>query len=85
MSNQNTELAALHAAIDRAGSQAALARICGVTQTAVWQWVHRMKRMPADYVLKAEQATGVSCHELRPDIYPIERVRRSRRGKVVAA
>jgi len=85
MRNQTTEMAALHAAIEIAGSQAALARICGVTQTAVWQWVHRMKRMPADYVLKAEQSTGVSCHELRPDIYPLDRVRRTKRAKAVAA
>ncbi len=28
--------------------------------------------MPAEFVLKAEAATGVSRHDLRPDIYPVE-------------
>ena len=28
--------------------------------------------MSAQFVLKAEAATGISRHELRPDIYPIE-------------
>lgn len=30
------------------------------------------KRVPAEYVLKIEAATGVSRHDLRPDIYPRE-------------
>ena len=28
--------------------------------------------MPAEYVLRTEAATGVSRHDLRPDIYPRE-------------
>lgn len=60
------------AAIGRAGSQAEIARICGVSTTAVWKWVQSSKRMPAEYVLRTEAATGVSRHDLRPDIYPRE-------------
>ena len=30
------------------------------------------KRVPAEYVLRIEAATGVSRHDLRPDIYPRE-------------
>lgn len=37
------------------------------------------RRVPAEFVLKVEALTGVSRHELRPDIYPIER-RRQRRA-----
>ena len=71
----HTPLSALESAIEFAGSQTALAQVCGVKQTTVWQWLHRMKRMPAEYVLRAESATGVSRHDLRPDIYPVEPAR----------
>ncbi|MCP2016860.1 transcriptional regulator [Qipengyuania citrea] len=67
-----TPLEALTSAVGVAGSQAELARICEVSATAVWKWVQSSKRMPAEYVLRAEAATGVSRHDLRPDIYPRE-------------
>lgn len=47
-----------------------MARICGVSQPAVWKWLQSSKRLPAEYVLRVETATGVSRHALRPDIYP---------------
>lgn len=65
-----TPFEALSAAVSAAGSQAELARICGVSATAVWKWVQSSKRMPAEFVLRTEEATGVSRHDLRPDIYP---------------
>lgn len=61
---------ALIKAIEIAGSQSALARVCRVSQTAVWKWVQSSKRLPAEHVLKVEAETGVSRHCLRPDIYP---------------
>ena len=67
-----TPFQALTNAVAHAGSQAELARICGVSATAVWKWVQSSKRMPAEFVLAAEEATGVSRHDLRPDIYPRE-------------
>lgn len=67
-----TPFEALSLAVDRAGSQSALARLVGCSNTAVWKWVQSSKRMPAEFVLRAEQATGVSRHVLRPDIYPVE-------------
>lgn len=49
-----------------AGGPAALAKaLGGITSQAVSQW----KRVPADRVLAVERLTGVSRHELRPDIY----------------
>jgi DNA-binding transcriptional regulator YdaS (Cro superfamily) len=67
-----TPFEALMLAIDELGSQSELARICGVSPTAVWKWVQSSKRIPADYVLRVEAATGVSRHWLRPDIYPVD-------------
>lgn len=67
-----TPFESLQAAVARAGSQSALARICSVSQTAVWKWLQSSKRLPAEYCLAVEAATGVSKHLLRPDIYPAD-------------
>jgi DNA-binding transcriptional regulator YdaS (Cro superfamily) len=61
---------ALRKAIEIAGSQSSFARIVGVSQAAVWKWLRKRRPLPAERVLSAEAATGVSRHELRPDIYP---------------
>lgn len=70
MVDTHTPFEALQSAVAATGSQAKLAEICGVSPTAVWKWVQSSKRMPAEYVLRTEAATGVSRHDLRPDIYP---------------
>lgn len=61
---------ALRAAVDRVGSQAALARLLGLAQPSVWKWITEGKPLPAEHVLTVEAKTGVSRHDLRPDIYP---------------
>lgn len=63
---------ALEAAIGKLGSQAELARLCGLSPTAVWKWVRGKSPLPAEHVLAVEAATGISRHDLRPDIYPRE-------------
>jgi DNA-binding transcriptional regulator YdaS (Cro superfamily) len=55
------------------GNQSELARICGVAQPTVWGWINKGRGvLPAEYVLAVEKATGVSRHDLRPDLYPRE-------------
>ena len=65
-------------AIERAaaavGGPAALGRLIGVTSQAISQW----KKVPAERVLAVEVASGVSRHELRPDLYPLETARKRR-------
>lgn len=61
---------ALALAVNRMGSQAAMGRLCGVTQQAVWKWLDEGMALPAEQVLKVEAATHVSRHDLRPDLYP---------------
>lgn len=57
---------ALMKAKEVAGGPAALARALGtITPQAVSQW----KRVPAEWVIKVESVTGISRHELRPDIF----------------
>lgn len=53
-------------AIDAAGSARALAEKIGVTPQAVSQW----DQVPPLRVIDIERATGVTRHELRPDLYP---------------
>lgn len=64
-----TPFEAFNAALEKAGSQSALARICGCSQTAVWKMT-QTHRLSVAYVLPVEKATGISRHDLRPDIYP---------------
>lgn len=52
-------------------SQQDMAAAFQVTQGAVCMWLKRAK-LPAERVLKAEALTGISRHDLRPDIYPRE-------------
>ena len=59
-------------AVEAAGGWAALARALQKTRGGIWQW----KQVPAERVLAVERATGVSRHQLRPDLYPEESVSR---------
>ena len=57
---------ALSKAITAAGSQAALATVCGVVQGAVANWKAR-GRVPPEYGARIEEATGVMRWELFPE------------------
>lgn len=59
---------ALKRAMDAVGGQAALAAKIGISAQAVSQW----DEVPPLRVLEVERASGVSRHELRPDLYPME-------------
>jgi DNA-binding transcriptional regulator YdaS (Cro superfamily) len=65
-------IGALKAAIKQIGSQVAVARLVGVSPQAVSEIVRRGRRVPAEWCLPIQAATGgaVSAHALRPDLYP---------------
>ena len=65
-----TPLESIQRAVAIYGSQSATARARGVSQAAVWKWVHGKTELPAEQVLPIEHDTGVSKHDLRPDLYP---------------
>lgn len=50
----------------KATNRRKLANELGISAQAISQW----KRVPVERVLEVERITGVSRHELRPDIYP---------------
>jgi len=61
---------AISAAVEKLGSgQAGMARLLGVTPQAVNQWVSNNRPVPARHVLPIEHATGISRHDLRPDVF----------------
>ena len=62
---------ALKRAVENVGGQAKFARLIGVTAQAVSQW----DEVPPLRVLMVERVSGVSRHELRPDLYPLEEAR----------
>jgi DNA-binding transcriptional regulator YdaS (Cro superfamily) len=68
---ETISLSPLQKAVTVAGGQLALAKKIGLKQGHVWWWLNRSKKVPAEQVIAIEKATGVSRHELRPDIYPI--------------
>jgi len=58
----------LDRAIKEAGGLTRLAASLKITKQAVAQW----DEVPPLRVLEVERVSGVSRHELRPDLYPIE-------------
>lgn len=52
-------------AIVAAGGPSALSRQIGISPQAIGQW----DKIPPARVLEIERITGISRHELRPDIY----------------
>ena len=66
-------LESLKRAVALIGSQSATGHLLGVSQASVWKWLREGKPLPAQHVLAIEAATGISRHELRPDLYPDER------------
>ena len=60
---------ALKTAIERAGGQVQLGQAIGVSQQRISYWL-RKHMVPAEYCLPIEAATGVSRHDLRPDLWP---------------
>lgn len=58
----------LDRAIKGAGGLTKLAASLNISKQAVAQW----DEVPPLRVLEVERASGVSRHELRPDLYPLE-------------
>lgn len=63
---------ALARAVRAVGSQSAFARLIRQAQPTIYGWLRKGKALPPEHVLAVEAATGISRHDLRPDIYPRE-------------
>lgn len=61
----------LQRAINTAGSTKKFAQSLGISEQAIGRWKNKYKgRVPANRVLSVFHVTGVTPHELRPDLYP---------------
>jgi DNA-binding transcriptional regulator YdaS (Cro superfamily) len=49
-----------------------LAKQLDTTAQRLVNWRDRDHKIPAEFVIRIEKITGISRHELRPDVYPIE-------------
>lgn len=67
-------LNAIRKVIDLVGGSSELARRCDVRAQAIQYWL-KIGKVPAERVLQMEKMVKgeVSRHDLRPDIYPIEK------------
>jgi DNA-binding transcriptional regulator YdaS (Cro superfamily) len=66
------QLDAFHRAVDAAGGQEKFAEMVGRTQSTVSRRLRAGLPLWAEVVRTVEAATGVSRHDLRPDLYPRE-------------
>ncbi|MBY9062455.1 helix-turn-helix domain-containing protein [Sphingomonas yunnanensis] len=57
-------------AIRAAGSQSEFARLIRRRQSTVSAWLKGDKEIPAEYVREVSLATGLTWHDLRPDLFP---------------
>ena len=57
---------AVKRAISAGGGAVKLASGLRISSQAISQW----RRVPAERVLDVERVTGISRHDLRPDLYP---------------
>jgi DNA-binding transcriptional regulator YdaS (Cro superfamily) len=55
----------LKLAVEAAGTKYRLAKLLGITPTAVLRW----HRVPMERIVKVEQVTGVPREKLRPELY----------------
>jgi DNA-binding transcriptional regulator YdaS (Cro superfamily) len=72
MADGETGIAALAKAVRLIGSQMKTGKAIGVSGQAVSEVLRRGRRVPAEWCLKLQKATGgqVTAGELRPDLYP---------------
>lgn len=61
----------LQRAIEIAGSQSALSRLTGISQSNYSRWLRLYGgRVSAEAAIAIEGAVGIPRHELRPDLWP---------------
>lgn len=75
-------MAALAQAVQLLGSQMKTGNAIGVSGQAVSEVMRRGRRVPAEWCLKLQKATGgaVTAHALRPDLYPQETTEKTENG-----
>lgn len=55
-------------AVRKVGSQVAFGQLIGKRQSVINDWLREEAPLPVEYVEVVEAATGISRHDLRPDL-----------------
>jgi len=63
--------------ITELGGQSAFSKLVGVNPQSVWNWLNRDKQIPAEYVVRIEEITGIPCWEIRPDVFTPKRFKKA--------
>ncbi|MFS1538212.1 MAG: transcriptional regulator [Candidatus Phlomobacter fragariae] len=64
-------MSALNKVINITGTASCLTKKLGVSDMTISNWKKRRNgRVPVDRVLAIYELTGITPHELRPDLYP---------------
>ena len=74
MPSKSRKPSAIQRAAAAVGGQSALARAVNVAPQAVQKWC-ATGNVPAERVIPVEAISGVSRHDLRPDLYPRDAAR----------
>ena len=71
MTIKNNSKQSIQQAVEIAGGQTALAKMVGVSQPHIWNWLNRDNKLPLERALAIERATmgKVTVAKLRPDLY----------------
>lgn len=72
--------AAICKAVEKIGGNVAMAKLLGVHPSFISQLVTERRKVPYSYCFAIEKATGVSRHDLRPDVYGPEPTRPKRKA-----
>ena len=83
MFNYGFIMSAINKSVKLIGGQAMLARLIGVKQSYIWNWVNRNQQAPAKYIRKISRATkgAVSIDELLKD-HEISKTNYLAKGKI---
>ncbi len=57
-------------AVEKAGSQAALAQLIEKTPQLVSAWIHEKSQISAKDAIRVSTETGIPLHDLCPDVFP---------------
>lgn len=71
---------ALRQAVRLAGGQVPFARLIHRSQGGVSKMLTEGRMLAAEHVLTVERETGISRHDLRPDLYPRDEASQPHRG-----
>ena len=71
MAKREVHMSGLDKAITAAGGKRRLALALNIKSSSLSRWIHKYQgQVPPKRVIQVYEATGITPHELRPDLHP---------------